>query len=136
MSVAAMSNERVVSISRRPAGVAFSTSARACRAAISRATSGGAALLVRLPGGQQYEFGQVEQLGEPAREREMAIVDRVEGAAQQADTARQRGGAGGGVQKRVLSLGQRGARAQTQSRGTRKSLYSRASAEPGSGCQL
>ncbi|KWH37735.1 hypothetical protein WL99_34805 [Burkholderia cepacia] len=59
------------------------------------------ALLVRLPGGQQHEFGQAEQPGKPAREREMAVVDRVESAAQQADTTRQRGGAGDGVQKNV-----------------------------------
>ncbi|EGD01880.1 hypothetical protein B1M_24365 [Burkholderia sp. TJI49] len=63
-----------------------------------------------MPGGQQHDFGQVEHLGETAREREMAVVDRVERAAQQADTARQRGGAGGGVQKTrpFVGAGQRG----------------------------
>ena len=44
------------------------------------------ALLVRLPGGQQRELGQAEHVGETARECEVAVVDRVERAAQQADT--------------------------------------------------
>lgn len=43
------------------------------------------ALLVRLSGGQQRELGQAELVGEPAREREVAVVDRIERAAQQAD---------------------------------------------------
>ncbi|EDT40230.1 hypothetical protein BamMEX5DRAFT_4009 [Burkholderia ambifaria MEX-5] len=43
------------------------------------------ALLVRLPGRQQRELGQAEHVGEPAREREVTVVDRVERAAQQAD---------------------------------------------------
>jgi len=46
------------------------------------------ALLVRLPGGQQHELGQAEHVGEAPREREMAVVNRVERAAQQADATR------------------------------------------------
>jgi hypothetical protein len=44
------------------------------------------ALLIRLSGRQQHELGQLQHVGEPARECEMAIVDRVERAAEQADT--------------------------------------------------
>ena len=43
--------------------------------------------LPRLAGGQQHEFGQVEQLGETARERQMSVVNWVKRATQQADAS-------------------------------------------------
>ncbi len=46
------------------------------------------ALLPRLAGGQQHELGQLQQLGEAPREREVSVVNRIERAAEQADASR------------------------------------------------
>ena len=77
--------------------------------------------LPRLAGRQQHEFGQLQHLGETPREREMAVVDRIESAAEQADPARQ--GAGErSASGESLHAARGSASRHTHSRGTRKSL--------------
>ena len=62
-----------------------------------------ARFLPRLAGGQEHEFRQTQHVGETPREREVAVVDRIEGAAEQTDPARQRDRMSVRIQVRVLS---------------------------------
>ena len=59
-------------------------------------------LLPWLAGGQQHELGQLQYVGEPSREREVAVVDRIERTAEQTDPAGQGSGKNGRIQIVIL----------------------------------